>query len=253
MLTAVWFHKYTLLTLLLFISTFALSEFFSLVGISDRGNFTRFNIIGGWLIITMNFFVASGTAGYKWLLADIAIILLLQAINLFRDPDKFTTNFVSITSGLFYVLLPLSLIPFICFYDGYYDYHLLFGFFILLWTYDSFAYITGVLVGRHRIMPSLSPKKSWEGFGGGLIFAISMSYVASLFFSRLTFIEWAGLAVIIVITATAGDFIESAMKRNAAVKDSGKFLPGHGGILDRFDSVLFSVPFVYLYLSLLIS
>ncbi len=252
MLAAIWFHEVTLLALILFIMVLALAEFFTL-NRQPGGLWVKIiSIFAGAVILVISFLTAAGLTSPVILLADIGILLILQAYLLFRDPGKFMETWVLTTSGLVYVLVPLSLIPFICFLNGHYDYRLMFGFFILLWTYDSFAYITGILIGKHRIFPSISPKKSWEGFAGGLLFSMSMAYVVSLVYPVLSFPEWIGVAFIIVVTGTLGDFIESAMKRNAGVKDSGKFLPGHGGILDRFDSVLFSVPFVYLYLALII-
>ena len=107
-------------------------------------------------------------------------------------------------------------------------------------------------MGRHKIFPSISPKKSWEGFIGGFILSIAAANVLALFFDFFTAIQWSGFTILIVITSTIGDFLESAIKRNAGVMDSGILMPGHGGFLDRFDSVLFSIPFVYLYYSFLL-
>ncbi len=252
MLAAIWYHAYTLLALILFVMVLGLAEFFNLNPYTGRLPLKITAIFGGALILVINFLAAAGVIGLKYMLADVAVILILQAFILFLVPGKFMETVVSASSGLFYILLPLSLVPFICFNGGRYDYRLMFGFFILLWTYDSFAYIIGMLTGKHRIFPAVSPKKSWEGFAGGTLFALGMSWPVSRLFPVMSFGQWAGMALIIVVTGTIGDFMESAMKRNAGVKDSGKFLPGHGGILDRFDSVLFSIPFVYLYLSVIL-
>ncbi len=253
MLAAIWWNEYSLLALLFIILIFALPEFFRLKLPDEAGGIKILAITGASIILVINFAAAAGWIRQVYMLLDIAILLGLQFLLLFRTGDSFSGSVAGLTFGLIYILLPLSVIPFICFLDGHYDHRLIFGFFFLLWTYDSFAYLTGVLTGKHRILPSVSPKKSWEGLAGGLLFSLGAAYIIPIFFTRLTFAGWAGLAVIVVITGTAGDFIESAMKRNAGVKDSGRFLPGHGGVLDRFDSVLFSIPFVYLYLTLIIA
>ncbi len=122
------------------------------------------------------------------------------------------------------------------------------GIFVIIWANDSFAYLTGSLLGKHKMFPEISPKKTWEGFTGGLLLSMGMSLILSRFFNALSSSEWLYLTILIVLTGTLGDFIESAIKRNAGVKDSGKLMPGHGGFLDRFDSLLFALPFVYLYM-----
>ena len=120
--------------------------------------------------------------------------------------------------------------------------------YILTWTFDSFAYLTGRKLGKTKILPLISPKKSWEGFFGGVAAALIGAYILSHYFTILSNKHWIVLGAIISLTAVLGDLIESMFKRSVGVKDSGTLLPGHGGILDRFDSVLFVIPFVYLYL-----
>ena len=155
-------------------------------------------------------------------------------------------------SGLFYILLPVSLIPFITnssLSDGY-DPRILLGTLFIIWIYDTGAYIFGSLLGKHKMAPGISPKKSWEGLIGGLVFAFLSSIVIAQYFTLLNQVDWIVLSLIIVLTSTTGDLFESLIKREAGVKDSGKIFPGHGGMLDRFDSVLMAIPFVFLYLYL---
>jgi phosphatidate cytidylyltransferase len=120
--------------------------------------------------------------------------------------------------------------------------------FICIWVNDTFAYITGMAFGRHRIFPKISPKKSWEGFFGGLIAVAIAGFLMSKFYPVIGLINWILFAVLIAIASVFGDFTESLLKRMAGIKDSGKLLPGHGGILDRIDSLLFAVPVAYIYL-----
>lgn len=159
-----------------------------------------------------------------------------------------------------YIALPLSTINVIAFRqaaDGlnYYYYLLPLSIFIFLWTNDTGAYCTGSLFGKHKLFPRISPAKSWEGsIGGGilvLIVASIMYYIESQGenLSGLNFIEWLGLGLVVVVFGTLGDLVESLLKRTLGIKDSGNILPGHGGILDRFDSSLMAIPasVVYLY------
>lgn len=120
--------------------------------------------------------------------------------------------------------------------------------FILLWSFDSFAYITGSLFGKHKILPAISPKKSWEGFFGGLSLSIGVAFVLMQTWGILSFEKWIGLTIIIAAFGSIGDFLESKIKRIAQVKDSGNIIPGHGGLFDRFDSFLMIIPFATAYL-----
>lgn len=130
---------------------------------------------------------------------------------------------------------------------------LLMGVFLLIWSNDSFAYLVGRFLGRHKLAPSLSPKKTWEGFFGGLIFTIVTALILNHFLALegMDQVVWIGLAILVVISATFGDLFESALKRKHDLKDSGNFMPGHGGILDRIDSLLLVMPAAYLYLKLI--
>ncbi|WP_031425830.1 phosphatidate cytidylyltransferase [Flavimarina sp. Hel_I_48] len=122
------------------------------------------------------------------------------------------------------------------------------GLFILIWVNDTFAYIVGKSIGRHKLFPSISPKKTIEGFFGGLVFACVASYFIHKFTGSLNFNIWFSLAVVMSTLGTFGDLIESKLKREAGMKDSGTLMPGHGGLYDRLDSVLFASPFIYLVL-----
>ncbi len=123
--------------------------------------------------------------------------------------------------------------------------------FILTWTFDTFAYLVGVRFGKNKIMPSISPKKSWEGFAGGFIFTIIAAYLSHSYFGFSTLRDPLIISMILPFTATLGDFIESAYKRKAGVKDSGNFIPGHGGMLDRMDAFMITIPVIYILTKLL--
>ena len=124
--------------------------------------------------------------------------------------------------------------------------------YLLTWTFDTFAYLFGVKFGKHKIMPLISPKKSWEGFIGGLLATLIVSYIIYY----LNFLEEIDLVSLIIITfilpftAILGDFIESYLKRQAGVKDSGNVIPGHGGMLDRMDAFMITIPIIYILTNL---
>ncbi|TDE43977.1 phosphatidate cytidylyltransferase [Flavobacterium rhamnosiphilum] len=157
-----------------------------------------------------------------------------------------------------YIILPFVFITKISF--GIYDYNpkIIIGLFILIWTNDTFAYIVGKSMGRTKLFEKISPKKTIEGFLGGIIFAIFAGYLISKYyikanpeFSDRSILIWTSIAVIVGIAGTIGDLIESKFKRIAGVKDSGNIMPGHGGILDRLDSVIFVAPIIFLFYQIL--
>ena len=123
--------------------------------------------------------------------------------------------------------------------------------FIFLWLSDTGAYCVGSLIGKHRLFERISPKKSWEGSIGGGVVAIGASFVLAHYFPAISMLEWAGLALVVVVFGTWGDLTESLLKRQLHVKDSGTILPGHGGMLDRFDSALMAIPAAVVYLYVL--
>ena len=131
-----------------------------------------------------------------------------------------------------------------------FDYQIVLYLFLTIWMNDTGAYITGRLIGKHKMFPRISPKKSWEGLIGGAIFAVIMAIVNSFLFLEHSITSWIVIALLIVIFGTSGDFFESKLKREAGVKDSGSILPGHGGMLDRFDTMLFAVPVIFVWINL---
>ena len=133
---------------------------------------------------------------------------------------------------------------------------LLLGLFIFIWLYDTGAYCVGMLLGRHRLFERISPKKSWEGVIGGVMLCVAGAYATYYWFDEFFQVPdlttWVGMSVVVAVFATFGDLVESLIKRTVGVKDSGNILPGHGGILDRIDSLLLVVPAVFIYLMLIV-
>lgn len=149
--------------------------------------------------------------------------------------------------GLTYIFIPLALTIPIGLQSGTYNHKTLFGILILVWASDSWAYISGRLIGKRKLFERLSPNKTWEGFLGSVILTSITGYVLSVTGFGLSTLEWMILGVLTVFIATTGDLFQSMLKRAANIKDSGNILPGHGGILDRFDSILFCLPAYYIY------
>ena len=128
--------------------------------------------------------------------------------------------------------------------------YILLALFVCIWANDSGAYCVGSLIGKHKMIPRVSPGKSWEGLVGGFIFSLIAGYIFSIFVKEYSLLQWLIIAFTISVFGTLGDLVESMIKRSVGVKDSGKFLPGHGGVLDRFDSILLATPGLWLLLQL---
>jgi len=153
--------------------------------------------------------------------------------------------------GILYVVVPFLAFISLGFVQGGFNYAVPLGFMILLWTNDTGAYLAGRSFGKRKLFERISPKKTWEGFIGGVLLAVVVALNLEKYFASLPTWQWVIIAVIIGVFGTLGDLVESMLKRSLNVKDSGTILPGHGGLLDRFDGLLVAAPLVYLFLLLL--
>jgi len=251
-LSAIYFHVFSFYLLLLIILVFSLNEFYNLLYKLKFLPYKLFGLSLAALLFTLNFLVAINQVDHRLLLANLFFISILPTVPLFYHTKSFVQSWATTLLGLLYIIAPLSALAFVSHLSGKYEPILIISVFAIIWAFDSFAYISGSLLGKHKMFPQISPKKSWEGFIGGMVLSLGLAFFLSPWVGILNRSEWMILTLIIVLTGTIGDLIESAIKRNAGVKDSGKFLPGHGGFLDRFDSLLFAVPFVYIYLTFII-
>jgi phosphatidate cytidylyltransferase len=154
--------------------------------------------------------------------------------------------------GLVYSTLAFLGLFLMSFHDGDYTHEIILGFFIIHWAFDTCAFLTGSLIGKHVCFPRISPQKTTEGYIGGALCTIGGAVLYAYLSQSLTFIHWIAIAIIIIIFGSLGDLFESRLKRNLDKKDSGKLLPGHGGLLDRFDGILFSSPVMLAYINLII-
>ena len=244
-------HPYAYAGLMVTVVVWAMLEYYDIVG-KDRIHAGKFiGVLTGVAVFAAGFFYAQGVVsvfGNNIFLFFIPLLVALFICQLY-SADHYSFRAIAYTlAGVAYIALPFALCNGLAFPDGQYVPGILLGFFILLWINDTFAYLTGIMFGRHRLFERISPKKSWEGFFGGLICTIALSLPVARLFPVLPFYHWMAVAAIIVVFGVYGDLIESLLKRNFKIKDSGHFLPGHGGILDRFDSVLPAAPMVFFYL-----
>ena len=211
-------------------------------------NETLKRAISGAFYLVIMWLGASYEPSFRVLFIMLGIVSIYEMWKLRNGKSKFL--------AFAYVLIPFILIQFIVTKEDQQNWNsnLILFMFILTWTFDTFAYLFGVRFGKHKIMPSISPKKSWEGFGGGFVFSIIASYLSYSFFFKFEDIRIPliiSISIILPFTATLGDFIESHYKREAGVKDSGNLIPGHGGILDRMDSFMITIPAIYILTKLL--
>jgi phosphatidate cytidylyltransferase len=233
---------------------FTQKEFYQLMGKRHNPCHKTAGLITGILLFAICFGAVSGFIPQKSCLIFIPALIFVFIIEIFRDNDKVIENSAVTITGLIYVALPFSLLNFIVF-PGYpverlFNPQILIGIFFITWVYDTFAYLSGYLLGRHKICEKISPQKTWEGLIAGTVFALIMGIINAVIFKSTTIAQWLIITVIIIVAGTLGDLFESKIKREIDIKDSGNILPGHGGLLDRFDSLLFIIPVVYVWLTL---
>ncbi len=175
-------------------------------------------------------------------------LFLSFVFELFAKSENPFTNVAFIILGMVYIGIPFALLDFIAFHGNVFHTNTILGLLILTWSNDTGAYLVGSRIGKTKLFPSISPKKTWEGSIGGVVITILIAIFMSFFFEECTTLQWIVLAIIVVIFGSIGDLVESMLKRSYAIKDSGTLLPGHGGFLDRFDAFIFLIPFVTAYL-----
>ena len=253
-------------------SFFVLFAVFLLLTVNEFSSLIHFNKIvaifvalGIYLFffeLNANYFkVLSNEVSQYIMLTTLALTLMVSIKGILFLYDKNESEISTLSKFLFligYAILPFVFITKIPFGEKGYNPKIIISIFILIWTNDTFAYIVGKSIGKTKLLERVSPKKTIEGFIGGIVFAVITSYLISRYyfdpvasyFKKSVFI-WITIALIVGIFGTIGDLIESKFKRIAGVKDSGSIMPGHGGILDRLDSVIFVAPIIYLFYQIL--
>ncbi len=228
-------------------------EFCSLINERENIIVNRFicAVSGVFLSLAMFGFCSGLTPAIIFIPYLVTIIYIFVSELYLKQTDPINNWAYSMLSQLF-IALPLSTISILAYYLGVFYYLLPLSIFIFLWCNDTGAYVVGSLLGEHKLFPRISPGKTWEGSIGGAVLVLA---VATLIWrlepdhlSGLSLLQWLGLGLVVVVFGTWGDLIESLLKRTLGIKDSGNILPGHGGMLDRFDSALLAIPAAVVYI-----
>ena len=261
LLSGIIFHPVLFFIIFAVITMLGLHEFYVLGKKMNADPQMGTGLLIGFTIFAITFLNAANIVGNQIFVIIIPLFVMLTVFELYRKTPYPILNIAYSLLGILWIVIPFSLFSYFVYnvninvnsksliniadiYNGY-NYKILLSFFLLLWSNDTFAYIFGVSFGKHRLFERISPKKSWEGFFGGLLMSVVMSVILSYYFGFYSLKFGVAIAVVISVFGTFGDLIESMFKRSVNVKDSGKILPGHGGILDRFDGVFLASPIVF--------
>lgn len=252
MLVGIFAHRYTYLALFLVITFLCLRELFEMT-LPNESRTDHLRKYYGFLMGLAPFLT---TAYWQLQQPDTNIILALILGNLLlvfcafllelysRSEHPFE-HLADLLLGWFYIGIPFALLNFIAIHDDQFWPWTIFAIIGINWGNDTMAYLVGSRIGKTPLFPRISPKKTWEGMAGGFLFSLALAWVAvRLPVSEFNLQEWLILAFVIAVTGSLGDLVESMLKRSKHIKDSGKVLPGHGGLLDRFDALIFLIPFV---------
>jgi len=253
---ALWLGQISFFILFALIIIGSLWEFFNLNNQNNHNPQKWIGLFFGLLTFTVTFFHAKNVIPATWFLFIFAGFFIFAVAELFRKQTNPANAFNSFM-GVIYIAGTLSTANYLVFNKtagnvASYQFELILSIFVIIWLNDTMAYLIGKRTGKHKLMQRISPKKTWEGTLAGLVFACITSIILSIFLTTLNMTEAGILGILISIAANFGDLFESAIKRKAGRKDSGTLLPGHGGLLDRFDAVLFAIPFSFFYLTIFI-
>lgn len=250
------FSTITFSVLFALISALAVHEFSKLVNNGkDIHTNTLINVMGGVYLFFAFLGFCMGVSGSQIFIPYLFLLIYLFISELYLKKENPMNNWAYSMMSQLYVALPFALLNVLAFQanktTGTVSFNniLPLSIFVFIWLNDTGAYCVGSLIGKHRLFERISPKKSWEGSIGGGIVTVASGFIFGHYFTFITPLQWAGLGLIVAIFGTWGDLVESLMKRQMGIKDSGNILPGHGGLLDRFDSALIAIPasVVYLY------
>lgn len=243
------------------ITFLTLREFYQIVAKDMTQSSLYINTLAGVFLFVSFFIYASGMMpahSIKIFTPYLLYLVYTFISELYAKNENPISRWAYVILGQVYIALPFALINVVGFRDDLtvgvisFESLLPIAFFVFIWVNDTGAYLVGSNIGKHRLFERISPKKSWEGFWGGVVFVLLAAYLFSLFFDRFTVYEWLGMGLVVSVFSTWGDLCESLLKRTIHIKDSGSLLPGHGGMLDRVDSVLLAAPALTIYLAYII-
>lgn len=255
-------NQYSFTGMFLLITVLGVVEFYTLLNTENIYPQKVLGAISAGSIFLINAGVHYGYFGREYLFLAFLFFFIIFGVELYRKKANPFTNIAFTFFSIIYIAIPLALLINITSIAVGDEVHIVYrpwiliGYFLMVWASDSGAYVSGRLFGKHKLFPRISPNKTWEGSIGGSFFVIGFAYLLHWLIPTvglspaLPLIDWVIIGIIVVVMGTFGDLIESLLKRSIYIKDSGSILPGHGGILDRFDSVFMSAPFVFVYLEL---
>lgn len=246
----IW-SEWAYFAIFLFIALMSILEFYKLVGLDGMVPLKFWGSVCTITIFVITFLIEKQLLPTKWLFLIFPVVLGTFFIKLYKKNEKKPfTNIAFTLLGIVYIGVPFSMMHFLVYLEDSYNWRLLLAVLFITWASDTGAYFAGSRYGKRALFARVSPKKSWEGSIGGTLLAIVFALIFDHYFDFLETWQWLCVAVIIVIAGTYGDLVESLFKRSIAIKDSGTSIPGHGGFLDRFDSLFISLPFVVTFLEL---
>ncbi len=253
MLGGTLIHPYAFVAIFAAILFFTQFEFYNVIEQAGHKPSKWVGTISGVLFFLITFLVSIGILPRPFNLTFIPIIVFIFIFEIISSREHTLENSGLNVLGFIYIAGPFSFMNFLIHTtinnqpNSFYPW-ILAGIFLILWVNDSFAYLIGSAFGKHKMCAKISPKKSWEGLIGGAVFATIMGIVNAVLFQAISMTSWIIIALLTVVFGTFGDLFQSKLKREIGVKDSGKILPGHGGFLDRLDSLLFAIPIIFLWL-----
>lgn len=250
MLASVLLGAYAFSLFFMILSILSVDEFYRLVTTDEVKPQKRLGlalVVSIYLPLCLYFFKGEPL---QYILICVPISVLIIVAELYRDRPNPFHNIAYTLFGVLFAAVPFCFFYGIAFTGGEYSSTYPLGFLILLWASDTGAYLFGISLGKHKLFERHSPKKTWEGFAGGMIVSLLAAVILSMYFHELPLYHWLTISAIIVVAGTLGDLSESMLKRSLSAKDSGSLLPGHGGLLDRFDGLLLAAPLVFVYLQL---
>jgi phosphatidate cytidylyltransferase len=260
MVASVLLGQYVFGAFYLLLSLFCLWEFYGLVKQHTAIPSVPLGLINGALIfIAFALVVYCYTEALPAMHKPAYVLLFLLPVTLstiffqelYKQADAPFNNIAYTIMGIIYAIVPFTFFHAMAFVGGSFNFHIPLAFLIMLWANDTGAYLSGRFFGRTKLFERHSPKKTWEGFIGGVMISCIAALILSHFYRELAWKQWVSVAILIGCIGTMGDLVESMFKRSINIKDSGGILPGHGGLLDRFDGLLLSAPIVYTYLYLI--
>jgi phosphatidate cytidylyltransferase len=250
MLGSFLFGRYPFGVFFLAITLLCLREFYGLIKQSGFKPNAPAGLFNGFFIYTVFALIAFNDSPivHKLLFLLPLTISAVFMLELFKKSMAPFSNIAFTLTGLVFVCLPFTFFHALAYIKGDFNFHYPLAFLLLLWANDTGAYLVGMKFGRTKLFERHSPKKTWEGFIGGIAISAGAALTISHYFHDLQWNQWVSVAILISCFGTLGDLVESMFKRSINVKDSGGLLPGHGGLLDRFDGLLLAAPVVYTYL-----